>query len=399
MSHSSFKDETLINVSQSIKQLPPLRFSPDATYVIAGGLGGLGRVIATWMVSHGAHNIAILSRSIPRPESREFQWLELMKSRGVNVLLFSCDISNAEALQKALTSMAASMPVIRGVIQSAMVLRDSVFENMTHEAWEAVIKAKIDGSINLHNLVPNQRELDFFILLSSVAGIVGNTGQANYSAGCAFQDALARHRVARGLCGTSLNLGMIQSAGYVAENPEVVKLLLKQGFQPVKLEHVFRLLTLVIVEPASKPDDCQIAIGIHYNYNDSTNKTPPAFLRDPRFVQLVGRAGGGDANDAGAVGIKELLRKTSSSGEALKLMTDALLERLAGILGLAKEDIGPTQRIMDLGVDSLVAVELRNWIVRDLEAEVKVFEILGTDSISGFMEKIGKRSKLISQGS
>jgi hypothetical protein len=80
-------------------------------------------------------------------------------------------------------------------------------------------------------------------------------------------------------------------------------------------------------------------------------------------------------------------------------MTDALLERLASILGLAKEDISPTQRIMDLGVDSLVAVELRNWIVRDLEAEVKVFEILGTDSISGFMEKVSKTSKLVNQGS
>jgi len=382
--------------------LPPLKFSPDATYVIAGGLGGLGRVIATWMHSHGAHHIAILSRSIPRPESQEFHWLELMRSRGINVRLFSCDISNAGALQEALTSMAASMPVIRGVIQSAMVLRDSVFENMTHEAWGAVIKAKIDGSINLHNLVPNQQDLDFFILLSSVAGIVGNTGQANYSAGCAFQDALARHRVSQGLRGTTLNLGMIQSAGYVAENPEVVRLLLKQGFQPVKLEHVFRLLKLVIVEPATKPDDCQIAIGIHYDYNESTNKSPPAFLRDPRFVHLVGRAtgeSGADANGGSAVGIKELLRKAPSHGEALKLMTDALLERLAGILGLAKEDIGPTQRIMDLGVDSLVAVELRNWIVRDLEAEVKVFEILGTDSISGFIEKVSKRSKLVGQGS
>lgn len=80
-------------------------------------------------------------------------------------------------------------------------------------------------------------------------------------------------------------------------------------------------------------------------------------------------------------------------------MTDTFLERIAGIIGLAKEDIGPTQRIMDLGVDSLVAVELRNWIVRDLETEVKVFEILDTDSIAKFIEKVSKRNKLISQGS
>jgi NAD(P)-dependent dehydrogenase (short-subunit alcohol dehydrogenase family) len=287
--HSS--GEIFANESQSINQLPPLMFSPDVTYVIAGGLGGLGRIIATWMHSHGAHHIAVLSRSIPRPESQEFHWLELMKSRGIDVCLSSCDISNTEALQEALTSIAASMPVIRGVIQSAMVLRDSVFENMTHGAWEAVIKAKICGSVNLHNLVPNQRDLDFFVLLSSVAGIVGNTGQANYSAGYAFQDALARYRVSQGLRGTSLNLGMIQSAGYVAENPEVVRLLLKQGFQPVKLEHVFRLLKLVIVEPATKPDNCQIAIGIHYNYNDGANKSPPSFLRDPRFVHLLEEPG------------------------------------------------------------------------------------------------------------
>jgi NADPH:quinone reductase-like Zn-dependent oxidoreductase/NAD(P)-dependent dehydrogenase (short-subunit alcohol dehydrogenase family)/SAM-dependent methyltransferase len=393
-------EETFANELQTIQELPPLKFSGDATYVIAGGLGGLGRVVATWMHSHGAQHIAILSRSNPSPESREFQWLELMKSRGIKIRLFSCNISDAKALQEALTSMVECMPKVRGVIQSAMVLRDSVFENMSHETWEPVIKAKIDGSINLHNLIPNQKDLDFFILLSSVAGIVGNTGQANYSAGCAFQDALARHRVSRGLRGTSLNLGMIQSAGYVSENPEVVKLLLKQGFQPVKLEHVLRLLKLVIVEPAIKPDDSQIAIGIHYDYNDSTNRTPPAFLRDPRFIHLVGRAAAdSDANGGGTVGIKELVRKSQSFDEALKLMTHALLEKLAGILGLAQEDISPTQRIMDFGVDSLVAVELRNWLVRDLEAEVKVLEILGTDSIAVFMEKASKKSKLISQGS
>jgi hypothetical protein len=178
-----------------------------------------------------------------------------------------------------LASLTATMPAIRGVIQSVKVLRDSVFENMNHEAWEVVIKAKIDGSINLHNLVPDQQNLDFFILLSSVAGIVGNTGQANYSAGCAFQDALARHRSCQGLVGTSLNLGMIQSAGYVSENPEVVKLLIKQGFQPVKLEHVFRLLKLAIVEPATMPDECQIAIGIYYHYDANNNKSLPARLR------------------------------------------------------------------------------------------------------------------------
>ena len=322
-----------------------------------------------------------------------------MKSRGIKVQLFSCDISNVEALQEALTAIAASMPKIRGVIQSAMVLRDSVFENMSYDTWEPVIRAKVDGSINLHNQVPNQKDLEFFILLSSVAGIVGNTGQANYSAGCAFQDALARHRVSQGLRGTSLNLGMIQSAGYVSENPEVVRLLLKQGFKPVKLEHVFRLLKLAIVEPATKPEDCQIAIGIHYDYSESTNRTPPAFLRDPRFVHLVGRAATDSDADGGTVGTKELVREASSYDEALKLMTDALLEKLAGILGLAQEDISPTQRIMDLGVDSLVAVELRNWLVRDLEAEVKVIEILSTDSISVFMEKVSKKSKLVTQGS
>lgn len=358
----------------------------------------MGRVIAAWMHSHGAHHIAILSRSIPRPESLEFNWLKLMKSRGINVRLFSCDISNSDTLKETLASLAESMPVIRGVIQSAMVIRGSVFENMNHEAWEPVIKAKIEGSINLHNLIPNQHDLDFFILLSSIVGIIGVVGEANYASGCAFQDALARHRVSQGLRGTSLNLGMIQSAGYVSNKPEVERLLVKQGGLPVKLEHVFRLLKLVIVEPATKPDDCQIAIGIHYDYDVSNKKSLPAFLLDPRFVHLIGRAAGDSGADPGTVGIKELLRKAPSYNEALKIMTDAFLEQLASILGLAKEDISPTQRTMDLGVDSLVAIELRNWIVSDLEAEVKVFEILGTNSIAKFLEKVSERSKLISQG-
>lgn len=135
---------------------------------------------------------------------------------------------------------------------------------MSHAEYFDAVEPKTIGSLHLHQAFLSQ-PLDFFIMLSSAAGIVGNTGQANYASGCTFQDALARHRIDLGLRGHSIDLGMIQSAGYVAENPEAVQFLREQGYVPVELDQVFRMINKAIQEPATESQDAQTVLGLRYD--------------------------------------------------------------------------------------------------------------------------------------
>lgn len=130
--------------------------------------------------------------------------------------MFACDISDKARLVDILKKCKASLPPMRGCIQGSMVLADKIFENMSHEKFRAATRPKVQGSWNLHACLP--RDMDFFILLSSATGLVGNRGQANYAAGNTYQDALAAHRVSLGLPATSFDLGTLLSIGYVAEN-------------------------------------------------------------------------------------------------------------------------------------------------------------------------------------
>ena len=156
------------------------RFDPEVTYLLSGGLGGLGRSLSQWMVRQGAKNIVFLSRSGAAKAEAKLT-LETLTKAGAKVAAYSCDVSNAETVQAVLKQCAAEFPPIKGCIQGAMVLQDAMYENMTHEQYMAAVRPKVQGSWNLHNHLP--KDMDFFVLLSSSAGVAGSRGQGNYAAG------------------------------------------------------------------------------------------------------------------------------------------------------------------------------------------------------------------------
>lgn len=197
----------------------PLVLLPKATYVLVGGLGGLGRGIASFLAQHGAKNLAFISRSgNSRPESQKL--MEELMTSGVSARSYACDITDRSMLAAVISQIQEYMPPIMGVIQAAMVLQDGVFESMSFDAWKTATRPKVDGSWNLHELMP--KDLDFFVMLASVSGVIGNRGQSNYAAGNSFQDALAHYRQSQGLAGRSVDLGAISGLGYVEENKDVV---------------------------------------------------------------------------------------------------------------------------------------------------------------------------------
>lgn len=195
----------------------PLTLNPNATYVLAGGLGGLSRGLALYMADHGAKHLTFFTRSDEvRLEARTT--LDLLKNKGVQTAVYACDVGDEESLKSTLAKMARETPPVKGIIQGAMVLQDGLFERMPYKNWVTATYPKIQGSWNLHKFMP--KDLDFFILLSSIAGILGNRGQSNYCAGNIYQDQLAHYRVANGLPALCVDLGAIGGIGWFEENKE-----------------------------------------------------------------------------------------------------------------------------------------------------------------------------------
>jgi NAD(P)-dependent dehydrogenase (short-subunit alcohol dehydrogenase family) len=157
-----------------------LNLNPEASYVLVGGSGSIGPFIAAWMADRGAKNLIILSRSgIKRPEAKEVY--QALGVRGVAIADIKCDVTNKADVEAVVKECQKTMPPIKGVIMGALVLNDSVFDNMTYSNWKDSIDPKVQGTLNLHDAMPH--DMDFFVCLSSMAGSAGSRGQGNHAAG------------------------------------------------------------------------------------------------------------------------------------------------------------------------------------------------------------------------
>ncbi|KAL8725436.1 MAG: hypothetical protein Q9181_006418 [Wetmoreana brouardii] len=213
----TFGDQDIVPVAwvqDGTSILPKYHFDANASYVIAGGLGGLGQSIARWMASHRARHLILLGSSNPIRKAGKVLVDEL-RAQGVSVATPPCDVSDSAALKHALNHCRETMPPIKGCIQGAMVLKDAAFANMSRENFDAVLGPFLESAFTTPD------GYGFLVLLSSITGITGNYGQANYAAGNTYQDALAQYRVTHGQKAVSADLSNIRSVGYLAERHEL----------------------------------------------------------------------------------------------------------------------------------------------------------------------------------
>ncbi|KAL6719561.1 hypothetical protein ACLMJK_003803 [Lecanora helva] len=383
-----------------VQALPQRGIKPnlraEASYLVVGGLGGLGRVICQWMADHGVKNIIVLSRSgLENEISKQFA-ADLSRS-GTKLLGLKCDVSNLAQLEDALASVPSEMPPIRGVIQAAMVLKaklaqDSLLENMTIKDYQDVIRPKVNGTIYLHELLSKQ-PLDFFLNLSSVAGLGGNHGQGNYAAASTFQDAFARSNKDNGCVIRSLDLGMIGGAGYVSENAEAVRFLLSQGYTAVTLAELLEMINYAITKAVSDAAPSQLTIGLS---RQETTEMDPRLL-EAKFSHLRVLESLRDLRQTTKdnSSLNRMLSEASSLKEAAEAVCTALIEKLSKLLAMAVDSISRDEAISTYGADSLVSVELRNWFSHQLEADMPVLEILGSKPISSLATDAVKKSKIV----
>lgn len=390
---------------QEVKVRPPgaevTRLSSDASYLLVGGLGGLGRSIAHWMIDHGAKSLVLLSRSAGNGESSG-AFVEELREAKCRVKAISCDVSNSGHLAKAIQACEREgLPPIRGVIQGAMVLRDSIFEHMTLEDWQTCIEPKIYGTRNLHMQWSQPGSLDFFIMLSSFSGILGIVSQANYATGSAYQDALAHWRQSRGLPGVSLDLGAVKGVGYVAETVGVADRMRTTGETLMLAESAMHsALQSAIAHPMDHP---QILLGLNTGPGPQWNKEGKSQMsRDARFLPLKYQEsyhsqGSGLRKDASTDELEgQTLAAKLSEAEtpevAAELVGEAIAAKLALIFMLPASEIDLTQPPAEYGIDSLVAVELRNMMVLQAGAEVSIFNIMQSTSLAELASQIVTKS-------
>ncbi|KAF2964726.1 hypothetical protein GQX73_g8837 [Xylaria multiplex] len=366
---------------------------PNASYLIAGGLGGIGRSISKWMIRKGARNLILLSRSGVSSKAVSDHVAD-MEKQGVNIFAPRVDIASTASLCEVLEECYIKMPPIRGCVNSANSLNDTLFEDMTHKQWNIAVKTKVNGSYNLHKYLPDN--LDFFIMLSSISGIVGNPGQCNYASGCTYQDELARHRVARGQKAICIDIGYMPNVGIIAERVSYRRAMeARPDLTPIAEDDLLALLdmycdaTRAMSEEESRRAQ-QVLIGFR-PHDDPTSKAV-----NSRFARPQSKAAA-DAQQSASDDDEARFRQAESDDERLHIVLRAFKVRIGALLCINPNDIDESKLFSNYGVDSLVAVELRTWIRRDFKSEVSIFDIMGQKTIAMLASIIIQRSLIRKQ--
>ncbi|KAH8722886.1 polyketide synthase PksD [Phaeosphaeriaceae sp. PMI808] len=374
-------------------------FDSNASYVIAAGLGGIGRSILRWMVSRGAKQLIVPSRSGAASHAA-IQVVSELSALGVKMLTPKCDLSSESAVQGMLSDCAQTMGPIRGCINAAMVLQDSIFDNMTPAQWTTTIRSKVQTSWNLHTLLPEN--LDFFVLLSSASGILGNISQANYAAGCTFQDALARFRMAHNQNSTSIDLGLMRTVGIVAENEDLRKNFDKySGLAAIEEKEFLGLLDIVLGPDYYSTRSAvreQITMGIvppSELANGDGAVLPLQHLEHSLLAYFSKtRAASSIPGQEHNLNSAVLFRQAKNVEEMVSVVVDSIVQKLARGLAVKAEEVDADRPLHLYGVDSLVAVELRNWINKEFAADVPVFELMSGKSVSTIGQLVAKTSQI-----
>nr|QEG79218.1 polyketide synthase 39849 [Alternaria oxytropis] len=376
------------------KPPPAIFFDPSGSYLLAGGLGGLGRSISQWLVTHGAKNLIFISRfGAVSQEAQAF--ISTLHASHVRTVNLKCDVSDSLELSNLISETLRSFPPIKGVIQGAMALNDSLFSTMSSQQWTTTILPKVQGSKNLHETTLSQ-PLDFFILLSSLHSFIGNPGQSNYAAGCAYQVALCKYRNALGLPAAAIDLGIVVDVGYVAEKKVQGRKVQVQEFKHIHEEEMLALIELGI----RKPTIGHLVTGLDSDLDISSlgDEETPFFARDPVLSHLsylrphlkteTSTQTLNNGNTSTELSLSAQLASSPSPEVAKEFVLFALLKKLSHSLMMDVAELDATRSMSSCGTDSLVAVEIKNWIHRETRVSVSVFEILQSASIGGLVEVV-----------
>ena len=341
----SFDGAVITPLSQA-PQRQEIRFDGKSAYLVTGGISGFGLETARWLAGNGAGQLVLLSRRGAATPGAE-EAVASIQELGAQVTVLACDVTDRESLAKALCH--EDMLPLKGIFHAAMVIDDALINNLDAERVSRVLEPKIKGAWNLHELT-SAMQLDHFMLYSSVTTYIGNPGQASYVAGNAWLEGLAVLRRTQGLAVTCIGWGPIGDAGYLTRNQAVKDSLASRlGAEPLTAKAALRMLGRALAAP--QPN---IAIG-DFQFSALARLLPSA--QGPRFTSL--RRHGDDAA-GGAENLDDFraLIEGKSPAEVQALVTQLVTQEVAQVLAVSAERIDPARSLHDLGLDSLMGVEL-----------------------------------------
>ncbi len=331
----------------------------DASYVITGGLGGLGLSLAEWLAARGAGHVVLAGRGgVTTSEQREA--IARVEARGTTVKVARVDVADGHAVSAMLSAIPRDKP-LRGVLHAANVLDDGVVVEMTPERMRKVMGPKARGAWNLHELTSGA-ELDMFVMYGSFAGIVGFTAQSNYAAANTFVDALAHHRRARGLVATSIDWGVFSEVGGAVTSENRGERLARRGMYGMTPREGIAALERVLERGDAQVSAARVDMHKWVEYL-------PGAAGSRMLAPLLGGAGAAQAGASADAARTELANEIAGAtrDKQLEQLVDVVRADVARVLALGRVGAVPPEKpLRDLGLDSLLAVELRNALAKRL---------------------------------
>ncbi|KAF3014489.1 t1pks [Neopestalotiopsis sp. 37M] len=361
-----------------------VRFRPDKTYWLAGLTGELGLSLTKWMVNRGARYVVMTSR---KPKVDE-QWLERVQSDGAVVKMMAMDITDLSSVTETYETICSTMPEIAGVCNGAMVLNDGLIEKQSYEDFNGTLRPKVDGTRFLNDLF-DKPTLDFFIVFSSLAYSTGNIGQSSYAAANAFMVSTVEGRRKRGLAGSAINMAGIYGIGYITrQEATLMDRLEKIGYSNISEWDYLQLFGAAVL---ASPVDSTIAFEISSSVrpSDPDAETPPPWLDVPRFSYYRRvRSKMASDNNGETLTVRAQLREQTTMAGVEQVLLAGLVGTLNKLLGLRPEDnaISPATSLIEVGIDSLVAVDMRFWFTRELDLDLPVLKLLGGATVEDMVE-------------
>jgi NADPH:quinone reductase-like Zn-dependent oxidoreductase/thioesterase domain-containing protein/acyl carrier protein len=348
----------------------------NGTYLITGGTGALGLRIADWLAEQGAGTIALLSRRAPSAEVEKI--VKSIRERGSNIIVLRGDVADANSLASAFAQLPSEGPPLRGVIHAAGVLADGIMTEMTLELLDRAMAPKVQGAWNLHTATQNS-PLDFFVLFSSVASVLGSPGQANYAAGNAYLDALAHARRAQGLPATAINWGPWAGSGMAAEGGRDASVK-SRGMDLIEPE-----LGLELLGRLMNSDAAQVSV-MDAGWRDvlkMLGSRRPSLLAD--IAEEVKESGGEASTGRVDHAFRQQLLDADDTTRT-SLVQEYIRQELARIIGVDPSGLETDQPLSTFGLDSLLALELKNNLESRLDFVLPMSKLMEGPSIASLAE-------------
>ncbi len=363
--------------AKSATPIQPFIVAPDRTHMITGGLGGFGLETARWLIDRGARHLLLLGRTgASSVEARAA--LDAFRDANVQVEVANLDITDEEALASVLARTALSMPPLGGVIHAATVFDDAIIANLTRAKLESVLQAKVSGAEILDRQT-RAFQLDYFILYSSATTLIGNPGQGAYVAANAFLEGLARRRRHLGLPGFAVAWGAIEDVGILARSGSATtSLLARSGVQGMVARQALDRLAEVLPHTEALPDPSVLAIAA-VNWSAAREHLP--VLRSKAFAELMHGVQASDSSGKSKIGVRALVEQEGIE-RATKKIAEAVQEEIARILRLPREDVSRNKALMEIGLDSLMAVELGMGLEERFALEAPLSTSAGTMTVN-----------------